>query len=359
VNSNAIYTSPGLVLFVRDSALMALPFDAGRLEAKGDPFPVAEPTDWDTNNSKGAFTISETGALAYFAGTGTQSWQLSWLDRAGKAVGALATRGAAARPVLSPDSGTVAIDFRDGSSGRWDIWLLGLARGTTTKFTVNGGDSRYPVWSPDGSQIAYSARRDTNYVLARKPANGLGTEEVLLTSQAGPVPDCWSQDGKTLIFEQMTDAGRVGIWTLPLTGEHKASVFDPAGSQGRLSPDMRWMAYVSPESGRPEIFVESFPAKTAKFQVSNSGGYRPEWSRDGKELFYVALDRKFMAVDVKTGERFEAGVPKTLFMSALLPGMDYSVSLDGKRFLMPSSSQETAAGLPLTVVMGWTSELRK
>jgi Tol biopolymer transport system component len=361
VNSNAIYAPPGMVLFIREGTLMALPFDASRLQSTGDPFPVAEQVELDANNSKGSFSLSQSGVLAYFPGGGSQNVKLTWLDRAGKALDSIGVRGSFLVPALSPDGNTVAVDLLDPSSNKRDIWLLGLARGTTTRFTFDPGSDLSPAWSPDGSQVAFGGMRNGQWTISRKAANGSGSEEVLLASAHTMLPTDWSRDGRFIVYGQRNEKGTNAIFVLPLSGERKPFAFqstDFGSSDGRLSPDGRWMVYTSAESGRVEVYVQSFSTKSGKFQISTGGGLRAQWSPDGKEIFYIGAPGAMMAVAVKAGEKFEAGAPKALFDVRLVGLQTYAVSPDARRFLFPTLPEEVASA-PLTVVLNWTAGLKK
>jgi Tol biopolymer transport system component len=362
--SNVMYAEPGLVLFLRENTLMGLPFDAGRLEATGDAFPIAEQVQLDTGNSRGGFTISANGVLAYFGGSNIGAVSLKWYDRAGKVLETIPMRGLFLTPALSPDGSTVAIDFFGSSGNTRDIWLLGLARGTATRFTMDSNFNDYPVWSPDGEWVAYDSRRQDRWVIMRKAANGSGGEELLYTADGVTRVGAWSPDGKFLILGQADANGASSLVVVPLAGDRKPWTF-LSSSKGlppfvAFSPDSHWMAYESTESGRAEIYVQSFPDKKSKFPVSNAGGTRPRWSRDGKEMFYITSlpQRTLMAVEVKAGAIFEAGVPRELFQTTIGVNSQYSVSADGKRFLLPSN-REPEAGAPLTVVLNWPAAVKR
>jgi len=361
VDSSAIYVPQGFLLFVRERTLFAQPFDTGRIRTTGDPFPIAEQVDLDANNSKGDFSASLNGVLVYFSrGAGTAP--LTWYDREGRPFGTLATRGGSSHGVaVSPDGATVAVDEADPSSGKFDIWLHVLARNTTTRFTFDPGQNINPVWSPDGGQLAFVSRRKGQWLIVRKSADGSGSEEILLTSPNSVVTHDWSRDGHYLVFGRMVDT--IDLWVLPLSGDRKpfpylATPFNEFA--GKLSPDVRWMAYTSDESGRNEVYVQSFPTPRSKIQISTTGGSRPLWSRDGKELFYLALDRRLMAVEMKTGPKFEAASPKSLFPTGVSMALqNFDISPDGRRFLVPSPPAAETGAVPLTVVLNWPAALRK
>ncbi len=195
----------------------------------------------------------------------------------------------------------------------------------------------------------------------QKASSGAGGEQVLLKSPLLKYPGDWSRDGRFLIYEQIDPKTKNDIWILPLSGDQKPFPYLQSQFTERwpkLSPDGRWLAYTSDETGRNEVYVQTFPAPGSKYQVSANGGGRPVWSRDGKELFYLAEDRKLMAVEVTTGSRFEAGAPKSLFEVRTGPTSRYDVSPDGRRFLV-ISAQDAASAQPMTVVVNWHAGVKK
>src|SRR5262249_49757660 len=198
-----------------------------------------------------------------------------------------------------------------------------------------------------------------------KNASGVGGEEVLLKSDQGKAPDDWSADGKFIAYESRSSQTKLDIWILPMSGDRKAFSFlqTPFNEQqAQFSPDGKWIAYTSDESGTPEVYVQSFPASGAKFRISTNGGAEPQWRRDGKELFYLAADKKLMAADTKLGTAFEAGVPRALFETRILVlttfRNHYAVTADGQHFLINSGLSETTA-TPISVVVNWTEDLKR
>jgi Tol biopolymer transport system component len=219
-----------------------------------------------------------------------------------------------------------------------------------------------PVWSPDGSRIVFQVNNDSIY---RKPANGADGEELLLSGILNGRPQDLSRDGKFLVYLQTGGNTGADLWLLPLEGDRKPfpylqTPYDEAEAQ--FSPDGRWMAYASNESGQAQVYVQTIPAGGSKFQVSNTGGFQPRWRRDGKELFYISGDRKLMAVPVKIGNTFEAGAAQTLFdippiFSPLIGRWAYQPSADGQRFLTLFNSSDTSP--PLTVVLNWQTGIKR
>jgi Tol biopolymer transport system component len=284
---------------------------------------------------------------------------LTWFDRSGKVTGTVGPPGAYDRPALSPDGNFVAFESWDAQTGLADIWRYDLIRGIETRLTFNRENNRNPVWSPDSSQIAFYASPGGAGGLFQKAANGVG-EQVLLTKPAG-TPTDWSRDGRHILWITTRGSERGSdLWVSPLFGDRKAFLFLRSlsgGFQAKLSPDGRWLAYVANESNRNEIFVQSFPTSGGKWQISTAGGNYPVWSRNGRELFYIAADQKMASVEVKPGPNFDPGVPKPMFDAQRLGGNGFDVDKDD-RFLIPIRIDQ-AAMTPLSVVVGWQSALKK
>src|SRR5262249_42224694 len=242
--------------------------------------------------------------------------RLVWVNREGKDIHSLAAVGGWSKPWLSPDEKRVVVDLRDDQTGTNDLWLYDVASGTTSPFTFDPTADNFPVWSPDGSRIVWASDREQGYSFYQKAANGTGQDEVLLKSSGVMVTTDWSLDGRFIVYYQLDPMTSRDIWVLPLFGDKKPFPFlrtqaNETGAQ--LSPDGRWMAYMSDESNAYEVYVQSFPGGGGKKRISTKGGMGPHWRRDGKELFYYAPDGKLMAVEVKSGASFEAGLPRVLF----------------------------------------------
>jgi Tol biopolymer transport system component len=359
--SNAVYTPPGLLLFMRRSTLMAQPFDASNLKTTGDAFPVADQVDYVQGNVQGQFSASQTGVLAYYSGGGSLQSQLTWFSRSGTPLGTVGPPGVMQAPAISPDGGTVAVDRLDATLGTYDLWLHDLGQGTDSRFTFDSGNDVFPVWSPDGSRLLFGSNRGGKYGLYQKLVTGVGQGELLYETGGVTLPSDWSPDGHSVVFYNTATKTGNDIWVLPLTGDRKAAPFLQTGFselQGRLSPDGHLLAYESNETGTPNIFVVTFPGAEGKWQISSAGGTRPVWGRDGKELFYISGDSKVTAVDVKIGAKFEYGAPKPLFAARMPPTGLFDVSRDGKRFLVLNGA-EPEANAPMTVVTNWSAGLRR
>jgi hypothetical protein len=371
VNADAggAYSSPGYLLFPRGRTLMAQAFDTGTLEINGDPFPVAEHVDrLGLGRRDAMFSVSETGVLVYWSGS-SSNLQLVWFDRQGKQLSTVGPVGSYVTPWLSPDEKRVTYGSSEPDGGGSDIWIMELARGTPTRFTFDPAIEAAPLWSPDGSRIVYSSDRDGPLNLYQRAANSAGEAESLpKNDNNNKVSTDWSADGRFILFQAQDPRTNFDVWVLPLSGDQKPFPYlhgDFSEVQGRFSPDGKWIAYASNESGSWQVYVQSFPAQGGKAQVSNNGGAQPQWRRDGKELFYISSERKLMAVDVKLiGSTFAAEAPKELFALRLqtlnLPGPRnyFAATADGQRFLVASVPEERIT-TPMTVVLNWTADLKR
>jgi Tol biopolymer transport system component/tRNA A-37 threonylcarbamoyl transferase component Bud32 len=352
VTTAAIYAQ-GRLLYLREGTLMAQPFDTKRLETTGEAVPVAEQVESTLNSATvGVFSVSQTGLLAFRTGAQRAAGggrQLTWFDRQGK-MSAASEAGQYDAPVLSPDGTQVAFTQTDAQAANatTDIWLHEFARGTSARFTSDPAPDAAPVWSPDGASIVFRSNRD-GVNLFKKTSTGAGMEELLLKSPEPKSPDDWSRDGRFLLFNVIAPKTSNDIWYLPMGGASPAqpqpylqTTFQEA--EARFSPDGRFVAYTSNESGTVEVYVRTFPdPKVGKWTVSKGGGELPRWRKDGKELFYLARaaparnvstnligPAKLMAVDiaVSASGSFKAGVPKFLFQFPGGPAV-YDVTGDG------------------------------
>jgi Tol biopolymer transport system component/predicted Ser/Thr protein kinase len=349
------YAPPGLLLFVRDKTLVAQPFDAKALKTTGEPIPLAEHIGTDAVGLA-RFSVSREGTLAYR--TGESGDRMVWVDRSGREVEAIGDPGDYHNPALSPGGDRVAFDFADPRSGKGDIWVRDLKRGVSSRFTFGKGDAFAPLWSPDGRTIVFTEGQD----LFEKPADGQGDEKPLLKSDELKLASDWSRDGRTLVFMSRAKETGWDIWALPTSGDRKPTPFLKTQFSeflAALSPDGGYVAYQSNESGRPEVYVQSFPGPGGKWQVSTSGGLEPKWRADGKELYYRAPDQKLMAVEIQAGSGFSAGVPQALFAGHFETGIArnrYLPTPDGRRFLAVAPLGRESM-TPTTVVLNWSAEL--
>jgi Tol biopolymer transport system component len=365
-NSNALYVPPvytkqGYLLFMRDRTLMAQPFDSGKALTTGDAFPIAESVDYVSGNGQGQFSASQTGVLAYTSGGSGGNVQLTWFDRSGAMAGTVGKPGIFQWPAISPDGKTVAVDRVDLQTGLLDIWLYDLARGGDSRFTFGPATNQWPIWSPDGTRIAFNTTRDGNGKVFQRATSGTAQDEALDKPAINARAEDWSRDGKYILEERPDPKTVNDIWVLPTLGEKKEPfpyLHTAFREQfAKLSPDGRWLAYQSDESKRFEIYVVTFPNLGGKWQVSTGGGSRPVWSRDGRELYFISADSKMMAVDIRSGTKFDFGVPKPLFDVRMDAGAWFDVSKDGK-FLLPAQV-EASATVPMTVVVNWQAGLKR
>ena len=361
----AAYTPPGYLLFVQLGTLMAQRFNPNRLQLTGEPVRIAEEVAYNPSNGRTTVSVSENGVLVYRTGGvgGLPTSELAWFDRDGKRIGSAGGPGLYMRPALSPDGKRIAVQRRDAQTGADDIWLIDLARSTLLRFTFGSFNQTHPVWSPDGSRIVFASDRDGTSNLYQKTSSGAGSEDLLLASDTAKYSTDWSPDGRFIAYENQDPKTGSDLWLLPLFGDRKPIPFlrtEFNEGQGQFSPDGRWMAYSSDESGRREVYMQAFPAPSGKWQISTAGGTFPRWRRDGKELFYIAADRKLMAVAVQADSAVQAGQPQALFEPRIfgIPVVPYAVSADGQRFLVNTQTEETNSS-PLTVVLNWTAELKK
>jgi eukaryotic-like serine/threonine-protein kinase len=371
IQSQVRYASPGFLLFVRENTLLAQPFDAKRLELSGEPLPIVDGVDSDPIFGDGMFSASASGTLLFRTSNGRNS-QLAWFDRSGKKLGDVDAPGDYVNPELSPDGRRVAFERRS-SHGDRDIWLLDLPEGNPMRFTFTTSDESNPIWSPDGSQIMYASLRDGAYGLYRKPVSGAGGEERVLASATNIVPISWSSDGRFLSYRSVNAKGFNECWILPLhptPGEDTKPVpylqseeFNQ--SLPMLSPNGHWTAYHSDETGRYEVYLQSFPTRGGKRQISTNGGTKPRWSKDGGEIFYLADDQRLMAVPFKGVSAPEIAPAKSLLEAHTVGGsrntagfrQQYDVASGGQRFLLNVLVEEP--GSPLTVILHWPAALKK
>jgi Tol biopolymer transport system component len=287
-----------------------------------------------------------------------------WIDRGGKEISRVGDPANYQNPELSPDGKRLVFQRADPAAGL-DLWIMELLRGTTTRFTSNPQADVVPVWSPDGSQIVYASGR--RFDLFRKSSSGIGEEEMLLTADDATRPTDWSRDGRFIVYQKGTSTeGRLFI--LPLFGDRQTFPLSRGKSmetEGRFSPDGKFLAYVSNESGREEVYVQTFPPPGNRWQISTNGGEQPRWGRGGKELYYLALDRTLMVVDVQTANGFEPTIPRPLFRTRipehLIVGFNsfqYVATADGQQFLV-NTELEGPKAVPINVVTNWKAAFTK
>ena len=349
------------LLFVQDgSTLMAQPFDVVRAELAGDPIVVASSVASGRAERWGWFSVSATGVLAYIEKTRMTGdvWQLVWLDRAWKRLGTLADPRPYGGVALSPDGSRVAAAVMAGT-GLWDIWAIDVARGMTSRVTTGPTGALDPVWSPDSQELIFRGYA-ANRLLYRKEPRADATALALPETADGGIPQDWSHDGQILLYR--TSGAENAFWALPVQGDGSPelvvnSVFSLG--QAQISSDGRWLAYVSNESGRDEIYVAPFRRPGKRERASRDGGSWPRWG-DGSELFYRSYDGGFIAVDIReAASGLEVGTPEVLVSADALMGTalgSYAVTADGQRFLV---KMRVEGDVPqrIHVVTNWSSPI--
>ncbi len=361
-DSLAEYSPQGFLLYVKEGTLVAQHFDASALKVTGEPVPVAENMG-ALSTGLADFSVSDDGVLVYRAGASADD-RLVWVDRAGKELSEVGKPDEYGSTALSPDGTRLAMQIADPRSNKSDIWIRDLARGVTSRLTFDPGNDGGPLWSPDGKKIVFDSDRKGPPSLYEKAASGTGPVKELWSCGDPIVPNDWSRDGRYIAVDRNAKKTGWDVWILPVDGKAKPFPFVATKFTDVLpvfSPDGRYIAYESNETGRFEIYVRSFPGSGGKWQVSADGGGEPHWSADGRTIYFRSLDSKIMAVSVESGAHFSAGVPKPLFPVRLQAGIrrnDFLVSRDGRRFLLLSTlGKERTA--PMVVVLHWPAALKE
>jgi eukaryotic-like serine/threonine-protein kinase len=323
---------------------------------------------------------SEGGTLVYAQGGTPSALELTWFDRDGRTLGTLGEGAVDANLALSPDERQVALALRTGSAGNLDIWTIDVGRNLRNRVTSEPHPERSPVWSPDGTRLVFGGaaqRRDApeKAVLFRKTITESTPSEILVEAEGTPERPCgplqcgltptdWSFDGQFVLYTFNGSFPATGdIWALPLAGDRKPfpvvhSEFSE--SLGVFSPDRRWIAYMSNETGQPNVYVQPFLRAGAKYRISPNGGRNPRWRANGRELFYIDADGAMTVVSITAGETLEAGPPQPLFRTGAISLQQmYAVTRDGQRFLVNLRPQNAVTSTPVTVIVNWASTLPK
>jgi Tol biopolymer transport system component len=353
-DSHAVYSS-GHLLFVRGGSLVSQPFDVRTYRLTGDPVVAAQQVETGPS-LHGAFSVSETGVLAY---RGIGRTQLRWFDRSGRPGGVLDAPAHDLDPALSPDEQRLAFSRADPENGRErDIWTIDLSRGIATRVTFHA-DAAKPIWSPDGKELVFVARGIT---FARAASDGSGGQPQALATarRVFDQPLEWLPDGRVVLYQDGN------IWMRSIDGQAEPTPIAPteyAQIQGRIAPDGKWLAFASNESGRYEVYVRPFPAGSGKWRVSADGGVEPAWRGDGRELFFLAPDRELMAAPIATQPQFTVGRPERLFQTRMSTVVNtamvrnqYVVTRDGSRFLI---NEPVGEAPPITVVLNWPASITR
>ncbi len=384
--ATAVSYAAGFMFYVREGALVAQPFDSNAFALRGTPTILAERVgDFSIADDAIIFSESAVNTLAGTAVSGQRSRRLAWVDRRGQPTGEIDAPAGYMTPVLSPDEHRLAMRAPDPSNSAGDIWTIDIARGVTTRLTSDPADEGTPLFSPDGRHVAFGSGRAGNAAVPnaiyQRATNGTGSDELLFAAQASEVvaPLTWAPDGSFLLFGRAsiaTFSTKIAVWKLDLSGERTATPLLDAPfvfGNAQLSPDGRWLAYMSTESGASQIVVQSFPDLARdKRQVSTRGGYEPRWRADGRELFYLAPDGALMTIDLPAGDALEPSVPRKLFdtgipveatLTGTRPDYFYAVAENGQRFLLnepiaaSSSGADAAAAPTIHVIVNWATGL--
>jgi len=370
-DSAATYLSAGYLLFVRQTTLYAQRFDPVAGTLSGRPLPVAERVVVDQGFAAPAVSTSMTGTVLYREAGSPVGKNYTWFNRVGQAVGRLNELSNIdldlGHASLAPDGHRVAMALAAG--GNFDLWVVDATRGTSERFTTDPANDIFPVWSPDGNQIVFGSNRRGGGApeLYVKSTTGAGPEELLTPALSGhtAIPDDWSRDGRFVVFRDVSPKGGYDLWALPMKPIGKPfpilqTQFEEFGAQ--FSPDGKWIAYQSDESGTSEVYVQPFPGPGKRTRISPSGGSQVRWNRNGLELFYVAADGRLMSVPIRSSPdstTLGLGTPTSLFATRMVGGLpgqgnnrqQYMVSPDGERFLVHSVIAEDTS--PIVVLLNW------
>jgi eukaryotic-like serine/threonine-protein kinase len=364
-SANATYAEPGYLIYLRDNTLVAQPFDRRRYILSGEPHTLSDEVLYFPTVDRAVFSASSGEVLVMQTGKGAALSQLTWFDRTGKSAGTVGMPGSYGNVRLSPDGRRVVTDQSDPDGRKVDIWIHEPARGTARRLTFDPEADQSPIWGPDGKQILFSTNRKASLQLFLKNADGSAPGELVADPGASvgvTVNDWdWSRDGKYILFGKGNE-----LWYLSWPQRVPKALLQAKWTvrNAQFSPDGRWIAYTSNESGRMEIYVSPFPSGNGKWQVSGAGGQEPRWRQDGKELFYLSAEGKMMAVALTAGATFEAGSAVTLFQThrrqrvSTQDVFSYDVSGDGQRFLIITKVDEANAA-PLSILLNWVSMMDK
>jgi serine/threonine protein kinase len=362
-STNAVYTDPGYLVYWRDNALVAQRFDLRNFSLAGEPRIVSDAVQYFPQTNLALFAVAgKTLAAQTRSGTGASKSQLIWFDRQGKKVGTVGPPDLVANPKLSPDGRRVAVDQTDTDGRHVNIWIHELTSDAVARLGFGPWLEQVTVWSPDGKQVVYTSNEKLFFSLYMKNADGSGAAQNILdfgSPQQGPWD--WSRDGKYLLVRRERE-----LWYMAVSDRQTRPLLQSQSltRNAQFSPDGKFVAYASSETGNWEIYVSPFPGFGSKWQVSRGGGEEPRWRGDGKELFYLAPDGKLMAAEVKTGAGFEAGPPTALFQThprqpiSAMDFFSYDVTADGQRFLV-NTKVDTTNAAPLSIILNWSSDLEK
>ena len=365
--SNARYVAPGYLVFAKDGSLRAQRFDPESLQLSGDPITLVDGVQYMGFYASHLFSVSDTGMLAFIAGEGTLTRRFTWIDRKGAILETVGKPGNYFSPRLSHDGRRIAFDQSEATSDSGDIWVLERERDVATRLTFDPRNESAPVWSPDGRRILFFGNFPNRSDLFTVPSDGTGVVETVLSNQTDNLASDWSSDGKFILVQSSKGSGlsNTDLWIYsPEDKKAEPWLNAPyAERQARFSPDQKWIAYTSNESGRVEVYIRGFMPAGGKWRVSSDGGHSPVWRSDGKELFFISSDSKVMSVAVRPGASFDGAAATPLFqvpgdMLDLTVVTQYDVSPDGQSFLMNLDTPTEGQRL-ITLVTNWSSMLKQ
>jgi hypothetical protein len=348
IGSRALFDRAGYLLYSRAGALVAHPFDAAARRFTGEPTVLSDRFYYFRSTGLADFALSTTGTVVFR--TLPPPSRLVWRDRAGTEVGRLGDEARYGEPRISRDGARVALDITDPALGTGDLWIFDRALGTSVRVTHSPADENTPIWSPDGTVLFYASDASGPPDLYRRVIAS-GREELLLSTKEVETPNDVSPDARDLLFLRPSAATSFDVWRLRLDGraDVTAVLQSPAGeSSARYSPDGRWVAYDSNESGRYEAYIQSLDNPGLRWKVSQGGGVNPEWGPGGKELFFVGSESRLMSVPISQAPSFQPGTPRPLFQ---MSSNAYSVLPDASRFLVVEPGR--AASAPITAIVNW------
>jgi Tol biopolymer transport system component len=351
--SNALYAN-GHLFYVRDRFLMAIPFSSSSQELTGNPFAVGEKVAHLPGFFRGAFAVSENGMVAFNHGFALDS-KMTWMDRQGKVIAPLGDVAQHDMIRLSPDGKKLATTIIDPSTGTGDLWVYDIARQVKSRLTFSEMNDQEPIWSPDGTQIVYQAAGSGIGDMFIRPANGTEDAELLYGTEQIEVPQDWSKDGKYILFDH--GAGKFDVWVLPMEGDKEPyplveGPFDEG--YARFSPDGKWVAYISNESGKYEMYATRFPSGEGKWQLSVGGAdWAIGWKDDGSEIYYLNLQGAVVKVGLSLGDDLVADLPEEMFPT--LTSRTYASTTNGERFII-GVPEAPVSTYPITLIINWQAE---
>jgi serine/threonine protein kinase/Tol biopolymer transport system component len=365
------YATSGHLIYAQNGNLIATPFDSQRLQIVGVGVPVAQGIMQTGLRGGVQYTLSATGTLAYVPGGNLAAERLVWVSLTGTERAIPAPPHAYSTPRISPDGDRIAVGVSEQDI---QVWLYDVSRETLSPFTFEGTTNDMPVWTPDGKRIAFQSNRQGSLNIFWQLADGSGGLEQLTSSENIHAPNSFSPDGQQLAYHEVSPTAQRDIWLVrtsdPSEGSGQVRKTQPLlqtpldEAVARFSPDGHWLAYISNESGRYEVYVQAYPGPGGKYQISTDGGTEPVWNPKGRELFY-RNGNKMMAVEITSQPTFKAGAPRMLFEGQFEPGpfqiANYDVSPDGQRFLMIKPDEQSSSSSPtqIVVVQNWFEELKQ